>query len=81
MTNLIKHAQEVIAKYPQLNEDIQGLIDLCVMEIEDGASSDNEIELCWSDIDKLVEDIDKKPADIPGFEGTMEALNNITIFK
>jgi spore coat protein CotH len=60
MTNLIEYANEVIKKYPVLESDIQGLIDLCIMEIEEGSPEQHEMELCWSDIDQLVKEEDAK---------------------
>lgn len=56
MTNLIEYANEVIAKYPNTKMDIDGLIELCVMEIEEGSPESHEIQLCWTDIDQLVEE-------------------------
>lgn len=56
MTNLLEYANQIMAKYPQLKEDVNGLIDLCVMEIEEGSPQEHEIELCWSDIDQLVKE-------------------------
>lgn len=60
MTNLLEYANQVMSKYPQLKEDVNGLIDLCVMEIEEGSPQEHEIELCWSDIDQLVKEEDIK---------------------
>lgn len=60
MTNLLEYANQVMSKYPQLKEDVNGLIDLCVMEIEEGSPQEHEIELCWSDIDQLVKEEDVK---------------------
>jgi hypothetical protein len=60
MTNLIEYANEVIKKYPVLESDIQGLLDLCIMEIEEGSPERHEMELCWSDIDQLVKEEDAK---------------------
>jgi len=57
MNDVIIHAQEVIKKHPSLKEEIDGLIDLCQCEIEQGESSEHEIGLCWSDIDILVEEL------------------------
>lgn len=56
MTHLIDYANSVIEKYPQLKEDINGLIELCVTEIEEGGSVPHEIQLCWSDIEYLVKE-------------------------
>ena len=56
MTNLIEYANGISAEYPQLKSDIDGLIELCVAEIEDSGSTAHEIELCWSDIKELVKE-------------------------
>lgn len=56
MTHLIEYAKSVIEKYPSLTSEVRGLIDLCISEIEEGGSQDHEIELCWSDIQTLVEE-------------------------
>jgi len=60
MTNLIEYANEVIKKYPVLESDIQCLLDLCIIEIEEGSPETHEIELCWTDIDQLVKEEDAK---------------------
>jgi len=56
MTNLIDYANQVMEKYPSLKSDVQGLIQLCIDEIEEGSPESHEIELCWSDIDELVKE-------------------------
>jgi hypothetical protein len=56
MDELIKYANEAIKKRPDLKEDILDLVSLCQSEIEDGASVQNEIELCRNDIEELLED-------------------------
>ena len=56
MTNLIDYANQVMEKYPSLKSDVQGLIQLCIDEIEEGSPESHEIELCWSDIDGLVKE-------------------------
>ena len=60
MTDLIDYAKQVVDKYPVLEGDIQGLIDLCIMEIEEGSPEPHEIQLCWSDIDQLMKDEESK---------------------
>ena len=59
MTNLrelTSYARKVSAQYPDLNEEIFGLVDLCDAEIEEGGSVQHEIDLCKRDIDELVEE-------------------------
>lgn len=60
MTNLLEYTEEVIKRFPSLKSEINGLLDLCVMEIEEGGSEQHEIELCWSDIDQLVKEEEAK---------------------
>jgi len=43
-----------IAQYPDLDEEISDLFDLCVSEIEEGGSTQHEINLCHSDIESLI---------------------------
>ena len=56
MTHLIEYAKTVIEKYPSLKSDVQGLIQLCIDEIEEGSPESHEIQLCWSDIEELVKE-------------------------
>ena len=54
MKNVIAHAQKVIDDNPKLKAEVQGLLDLCHCEIEQGESAEHEIEMCWGEIDDLV---------------------------
>jgi hypothetical protein len=57
MTNLrelASYAKKVSAQYPALQEEIDGLLELCWSEIEEGGSAQHEINLCRRDIDSLV---------------------------
>ena len=54
--DLTVYARIVSAQYPDLKEEIYGLVDLCQAEIEDGGSEQHEIHLCKTDIDQLVEE-------------------------
>ena len=56
MTNLIDYANQVVEKYPSLKSDVQGLIQLCIDEIEEGSPESHEIQLCWCDIEELVKE-------------------------
>lgn len=56
MEELLKYAQEAIVRYPKLLKDIEGLVNLCKDEIEQGESADHEIELCKEDIRQLIEE-------------------------
>lgn len=55
--DLKKYCKEVIFKHPELEEQIVDLYFLCVSEIEEGGSSTHEINLCMSDIEDLVTDL------------------------
>ncbi len=59
MKDVIAHAQKVVNNYPSLKDDVNGFLELCHTEIESGESSEHEIELCWSDIDYLVEELNE----------------------
>jgi len=50
------YAEEMSAKYPQLDDEIRDLYFLAVTEVEDGESEWNECELAWADINSLIED-------------------------
>lgn len=47
-------AREMAEKYPNLKEEIYDLVQLCVDEIEEGASLNNELSLCYNDILELI---------------------------
>ena len=59
MKNVIAHAQEVVKEHPELKEEVRMLLSLCQCEIEDGESSEHEIEMCWGEMDDLAEDLIK----------------------
>jgi hypothetical protein len=57
MTNfreLVSYAKGIVAKHPALQEEIDGLLELCWSEIEEGSSVQHEINLCQRDIETLV---------------------------
>ena len=59
MTNfrdLVHYTKGIVAKHPALQEEIDGLLELCWSEIEEGGSVQHEINLCRRDIDSLVEE-------------------------
>ena len=60
--NLINRCKEVVKEFPQLNEEVQGIFDLCMMEIELGESQTNEIELAHGSIDELLNELKLKSA-------------------
>jgi len=54
--------QYVILKslsYPLIATDIQEQFQLCLDEIEQGESASNEVAICYSAIDELIEDFNK----------------------
>jgi hypothetical protein len=53
---LFIYARSVVAQYPDLKEEVLGLINLCEAEIEEGGSVEHELQLCVRDIDELVEE-------------------------
>lgn len=54
MEQLLEFAKQTTKRYPALKSDIEGLIELCIMEIEEGESATHEIELCWTSIKDLI---------------------------
>lgn len=52
--DFITYCKDIVAKYPDLTDEVHDFFDLCMMEIEDGGSQEHEIELAMSDIDDLV---------------------------
>ena len=69
MRRLYQLADETITKYPQLTQEVKGIVELCQDEIEAGESTEHEIELAMTDIDQTVEEHKKK---------TNEQKNKIT---
>ena len=53
-TELNTYAKEVMKLHPELQEDIQHLVNLADMEIEDGEPEWHECELAFSDIEELI---------------------------
>lgn len=47
-------AREMAGKYPNLKEEIYDLVQLCMDEIEEGGSPNNELSLCYNDILELI---------------------------
>ena len=47
----------MIEKHPELRGEVQGIFDLCMMELEDDcASVDHEVELAFGELDELIND-------------------------
>lgn len=53
---LIKRCKTALKEHPDLREDIYGIFDLCMMEIELGERESHEVELALSDLDDLIND-------------------------
>lgn len=51
---LIAYLKEQIAKYPTLKSEILDLYGLCKMEIEEGGSPTHERNLCYNDVEELI---------------------------
>ena len=60
MNELITYAREVGTKYPAQQSHIEGLIELCQAEIEDGESEENEISLCYNDLKEIEDNNEEK---------------------
>ena len=52
--NFMTYCKDIVAKHPDLTDEVHDFFDLCMMEIEGGGSQPHEIELAMSDIDDLV---------------------------
>lgn len=55
LSNLKSFVRESIKSHPQHEEEIESLYYLCLNEIEEGGSVDNEIQHCIGDIEELIE--------------------------
>ena len=53
LRKFIKQQKE---KHPSLASDINDLYYLCLSEIDEGGSENNEVDHCISDIEELIED-------------------------
>jgi hypothetical protein len=54
LKQLRDYARTCIADRPELRDEIVGLYQLCLDEIEEGGSRQHEIDLCHSDIEELM---------------------------
>ena len=55
LSNLKSFVRESIKSHPQHEEEIKSLFILCLDEIGEGGSVDNEVSLCIRDIEELIE--------------------------
>ena len=47
-------------EYPELTEDIYGMYDLFLMEVEDGSSIAHEAELFYTDLDAMIAELENR---------------------
>ncbi len=59
MSNIKQYATDMILKYPTLKDMIIDLYELCMTEIEEGGSVENEFSLFQRDVDELIEEMVK----------------------
>jgi hypothetical protein len=57
MTNIKQYATDMILKYPTLKDMIIDLYELCMTEIEEGGSEQNEFNLFQRDVEELIEEM------------------------
>ena len=55
LSNLRYFVNEMFKRHPQHEKEIKSLFILCLDEIEEGGSVDNEVSLCIRDIEELIE--------------------------
>jgi len=60
MKQLREDLRAIVAKYPQLKDEVNDFYQLCQDEIEEGGSEQHEIELCRGSVQELVDEIEKK---------------------
>lgn len=53
--DLKNYVRDMIVKHPELRKQMLEFLELCMDEIEEGASPSNEMHLCVSDINQLIE--------------------------
>lgn len=56
MKDLLKFCYDTAKKYPHLADEINDFYILCQDEIEQGGSTQHEIELCIQSIEDLIEE-------------------------
>jgi hypothetical protein len=59
LQELKSYAEEMSAKYPQLDDEIRDLYFLAVTEVEDGEPEYHECELAVGSIDELIAELDR----------------------
>jgi hypothetical protein len=56
LSNLLSYCKEMIKAHPHIKDDIMGLYELAVSEIEEGGSEIHECMLAYDDIVELVKE-------------------------
>ena len=56
IVKITQWCREKASNCPKLKNDIMDLLDLALMEIEDGGSVSHEIDLCMSDVQELIKE-------------------------
>ena len=51
---LTTYLKESITKHPQHKEEIMSLYQLCLDEIDEGGSEEHECDLCYRDVEDIV---------------------------
>ena len=59
MSIIKQYATDMILKYPTLKDMIIDLYELCMTEIEEGGSVENEFSLFQRDVEELIEEMVK----------------------
>lgn len=60
MEELKKRIKEVVNKYPNAERAVMDVYELCVDEIENGESRENEIELALAEVNSIERQLDKE---------------------
>ena len=55
MNEIIKFKTDFIKNYPEYEDEVIGLFDLCIMEIEEGGSIEHEFDLFQQACEQLFE--------------------------
>lgn len=55
LQQLRDYARTCISDRPELRDEIVGLWQLCLDEIQEGGSRQHEIDLCYRDMEELME--------------------------
>lgn len=56
LTELKAHVAKLITDYPDLEEEMNDSLQLCINEIDEGESVNNEINHCLYHLEEIMED-------------------------